>query len=185
MSRIGNKAISVPQSVRVSIEGNSVSVKGPKGELSGSFHQDMALKLEDGVLTVARPSDDSNHRALHGLTRSLIANMVQGVSEGYKKDLELVGIGYRVQQAGEKIVLQVGYSHPVEIAPPPGISLAVGSPTRLTVEGIDKQLVGEVAANIRSVRPPEPYKGKGIRYSGEVVRRKAGKGGKIGSKKGR
>lgn len=182
MSRVGRRPIPVPAGVEVTIQGSQVWVKGPRGELTRSFHPALSLRLAEGVLTVSRPSDQRQHRALHGLTRTLLANMVEGVSSGFRKDLELVGVGYRAQQAGEKVVLQVGYSHPVEWAPPSGISLAVEGTNRIGVMGIDKQLVGEVAAQIRRVRPPEPYKGKGIRYAGEVVLRKAGKGGRLGRK---
>ncbi len=181
MSRIGKRPIPVPDKVRVDIRGSHVTVKGPKGELSRSFHPDMKITLEDGLLRVERPTDQRNHRALHGLTRSLLANMVTGVSEGYSKVLELVGTGYRAEMQGEKLVLHLGYSHPVEFTPPPDISFEVPRGGRsVIVRGIDKELVGEIAARIRRQRPPEPYKGKGIRYQGERVRRKAGKAGKIG-----
>jgi large subunit ribosomal protein L6 len=183
MSRVGNRPIAVPRGVDVLIEGSRVTVKGPKGELSRSFSPDMAIMLSDGTLTVSRPTDNRIHRAHHGLTRSLLANMVEGVSDGFQKNLELQGVGYRVQQSGDNLVIQVGYSKPVEIAPPPGISLGTEGPNRIIVEGIDKELVGEVAAEIRAVRPPDPYLGKGIRYKGEQVRRKAGKAGKVGRKK--
>lgn len=185
MSRIGNKPIPVPSGVIVDTAGSTISVKGPKGQLSASFHPEIKVELADSVLRVSRPNDDRQFRALHGLTRSLLANMVIGVTDGFKKEMELVGVGYRVQQSGSNITLQLGYSHPIEVEPPDGITFIVSGATRLAVEGIDKQLVGEVAAKIRRYRPPEPYKGKGVRYMGEVVRRKAGKSGKIGSKKGR
>lgn len=180
MSRIGRMPIPVPEGVTVSIKGNRVTVSGPKGDLSRSFDQDMSISLQDNQIIVSRPSDSKRHKAMHGLTRALLANMVTGVAEGFRKTLEIVGVGYRAEKRGEKLVLSVGYSHPVEIEPPPGITLSVEKGYRsFTVEGIDKELVGEVAARIRAVRKPEPYKGKGIRYLGERVRRKAGKAGKI------
>jgi len=181
MSRIGKQPIPVPDKVQVDIRGSRVTVKGPKGELSRSFNPDMKIVLDDGVLRVDRPTDHRTHRALHGLTRSLLANMVTGVSEGYSKVLELVGTGYRAEMQGEKLVLHLGYSHPIEFVPPPDISFEVPRGGRgVIVHGIDKELVGEIAARIRRQRPPEPYKGKGVRYKGEHVRRKAGKAGKIG-----
>jgi len=181
VSRIGRKPIPIPEGVEVKIEGNRVTVKGPKGELSRTFHPDMIISVQDGQIVVSRPSDDRRHRALHGLTRSLLANMVTGVTQGYRKQLELVGVGYRAEMRGENLVLHVGFSHPVEIKPPPGITFSVeGRYKIINVDGIDKELVGEWAARIRRVRKPEPYKGKGIRYVGERVRRKAGKAGKIG-----
>ena len=180
MSRIGRMPIPVPEGVAVSIEGNRVTVKGPKGELSRSFDQDMSIALRDNQVIVTRPSDSKRHKAMHGLTRALLANMVTGVSEGFRKTLEIVGVGYRAEVREEKLVLSVGFSHPVPIESPPGITFRVEKGyRRFTVEGIDKELVGEVAARIRAVRKPEPYKGKGIRYLGERVRRKAGKAGKI------
>jgi len=180
MSRIGRMPISVPAGVSVNIEGHRVTVKGPKGELSRSFDQDMSITLRDNQIIVTRPSDSKRHKALHGLTRALLANMVTGVSQGFQKTLEVEGVGYRAEMQGDKLVLSVGYSHPVLIEPPPGISFSVEKGYRsFTVEGIDKELVGEVAARIRAVRKPEPYKGKGIRYLGERVRRKAGKAGKV------
>lgn len=183
MSRVGKEPIPLPQGVEVGIEGSEVRVKGPKGELSRSFHPNISISMEDNVITVSRSSDDRLYRSLHGLTRSLIANMVEGVSKGFQKDLELVGVGYRAQQAGEKVVLQVGRSHPVEIKPPPGVTLQVVGANRISVQGIEKELVGDVAAKIRAVRPPDSYKGKGIRYAGERVRLKPGKAGKIGAGK--
>jgi len=165
--------------VKVKIEGDRVTVSGPKGELSRQFHRDIDIRLDDGQLLVSRPSDRPEHRSLHGLTRSLLANMVTGVTEGFSKMLELHGVGYRVQMQGQKLVLQVGYSQPVEITPPPEISVTVVGTSRVMVEGISRELVGQVAADIRAVRPPDPYKGKGIRYQGERVRHKAGKAGKI------
>ncbi|MFS8630367.1 MAG: 50S ribosomal protein L6 [Bacillales bacterium] len=178
MSRIGKKPIEIPNGVTVTINGNTVTVKGPKGELTRSFSPLLDIKLEDNVLTVSRSSDDKEERALHGTTRSLLANMVEGVSKGFQKNLELVGVGYRAQKQGKKLVLNVGYSHPVEIEPEENIEIEVPANTKIVVKGIDKERVGAVAANIRAVRPPEPYKGKGIRYEGEYVRRKEGKTGK-------
>jgi large subunit ribosomal protein L6 len=179
MSRIGRQPIVIPSAVKVKIEGDRVTVSGPKGELSRQFHRDIDIRLDDGQLLVSRPSDRPEHRSLHGLTRSLLANMVTGVSEGFSKMLELHGVGYRAQMQGQKLVLQVGYSQPVEITPPPEITLAVEGTSRVMVEGISRELVGQVAADIRAVRPPDPYKGKGIRYQGERVRHKAGKAGKV------
>ena len=179
MSRIGRQPIVIPSAVKVKIEGDRVTVSGPKGELSRQFHRDIDIRLDDGQLLVSRPSDRPEHRSLHGLTRSLLANMVTGVTEGFSKMLELHGVGYRAQMQGQKLVLQVGYSQPVEITPPPEISLTVVGTSRVMVEGISRELVGQVAADIRAVRPPDPYKGKGIRYEGERVRHKAGKAGKI------
>lgn len=178
MSRVGKKPLEIPAGVTVTLNGNTVTVKGPKGELTRTFHPDMVIKLEGNVLTVERPSDEKHHRALHGTTRSLLANMVEGVSKGYERVLELVGVGYRATKQGKKLVLSVGYSHPVEIEPEEGLEIEVPSQTKIIVKGADKQRVGELAANIRAVRSPEPYKGKGIRYEGEVVRRKEGKTGK-------
>ena len=183
MSRIGLKPIPVPTAVTIDIDDrNLVQVKGPKGALSFAFERSMNLTLEDGTLQVARPNNDRQQRSLHGLTRTLIANMVTGVTDGYRKDLEIQGVGYRAALDGTTLVLSVGYSHPVRMIPPEGISYTLDGPTRVSVHGIDKQAVGEEAARIRRVRPPEPYKGKGIRYAGEVVRRKAGKTGKAGKK---
>lgn len=181
MSRIGLKPIALPDNVKVEVRGSRVTVKGPKGELSRSFDPDMQIVLEDGVLRVKRPTDHRTHKALHGLTRALLANMVTGVSDGYTKSLEIVGTGYRAELQGEKLVLHVGYSHPVEFEAPPDISFEVPRGGRsVIVQGIDKELVGEIAARIRRQRPPEPYKGKGVRYEGEYVRRKAGKAGRVG-----
>jgi large subunit ribosomal protein L6 len=165
----------VPDGVEVAIDGSDVRVKGPKGELESSFAPHMEIGLEDGEVIVRRPTDEPKDRALHGLTRSLLANMVTGVSQGYEKVLEIHGVGYRAEQKGKALVLTVGYSHQVTIQPPDGIELSLDSPTVIRVNGIDKQQVGQIAAEIRQVRPPEPYKGKGIRYRGEYVRRKAGK----------
>ena len=182
MSRIGLKPIPLPENVKVDVRGNHVAVKGPKGTLDRSFHPDMEIVLEDGVLRVVRPTDHRTHRALHGLTRSLLANMVTGVSEGYTKVLEIVGTGYRAEMQGDDLVLHLGYSHPIDFKAPDGISFEVPRGGRgVSVQGVDKELVGEIAARIRRQRPPEPYKGKGVRYAGEYVRRKAGKAGKIGA----
>jgi large subunit ribosomal protein L6 len=178
MSRIGKKPIVIPNGVEVKIEGNTVTVKGPKGTLTRDFHSDIAIKLEENQVIVERPSDHRTHRALHGTTRSLIANMVEGVTNGFSKTLELVGVGYRAQKKGNNVVLNVGFSHPVEVTPIEGIELDVPSQTQIVVKGIDKQKVGVMASNIRSIREPEPYKGKGIKYSNEVIRRKEGKTGK-------
>ncbi|MCO7127436.1 50S ribosomal protein L6 [Sporolactobacillus shoreicorticis] len=178
MSRIGLRPTAVPDGVTVTINGQIVTVKGPKGELSRKFHPDMIIKQEENEVKVERPDDSNQHRALHGTTSSLISNMVEGVTKGFVKKLELVGVGYRANKQGKNLVLNVGYSHPVEIVPEEGIDIAVEGNNKISVSGIDKQRVGEVAANIRSVRAPEPYKGKGIRYEGEKVRRKEGKTGK-------
>ncbi|MBS3955948.1 MAG: 50S ribosomal protein L6 [Clostridiales bacterium] len=175
MSRIGKQPIPVPSGVDVGIEGSTVTVKGPKGELRQTFNEDMMITLDDGVLTVARPSDSRSHRALHGLTRSLLANMVSGVSEGFSKTLEIVGVGYRAQLKDTNLELALGFSHPVVVKAEPNITFEVPVPTRVIVRGIDKQRVGQVASEIRDFRPPEPYKGKGVRYEGEHVRRKVGK----------
>jgi large subunit ribosomal protein L6 len=190
MSRIGRAPIAVPPKVQVNwTEDNLVSVKGPKGELSYQVDPELTLKLEDGQLLVSRPSDSKEYKAKHGLYRTLINNMVVGVTNGYTKQLEIHGVGYRAAKAGENLIIMVGYSHPVEVQPPTGISLSVDGvdaatkATKISVSGIDKQLVGEVAASIRRIRKPEPYKGKGIRYAGEKIRRKAGKAGKVGGKK--
>jgi large subunit ribosomal protein L6 len=170
--------VQIPGGVDVTIEGREVTVKGPKGVLSLQVAQPIEVAKEDGVITVTRPSDEGEIRALHGLSRSLIANMVTGVTEGYRKTLEIVGVGYRVQARGKDLEFSLGYSHPVPVSPPDGITFRVETPTRLVVEGIDKQQVGEVAANLRKLRKPDPYKGKGVRYQGEQIRRKVGKAGK-------
>jgi len=190
MSRIGRAPIPVPPKVQVNwSDGNLVTVKGPRGELSYQVDPELSLKLEDGVLSVSRPSDSKEHKAKHGLYRTLVNNMVVGVTNGYTKQLEIHGVGYRAAKIGENLVVQVGYSHPVEVQPPQGISFTIDGvdpatkATKISVNGIDKQLVGEVAANIRRIRKPEPYKGKGIRYTGEAICRKAGKAGKVGGKK--
>lgn len=177
MSRIGKMPVDIPSGVEVAINGNQITVKGPKGSLSRVLHKDMIIKKEDSKIIVERPSDEKNHRALHGLTRSLINNMVVGVVNGFEKRLALEGVGYRAAKQGDKLVLTVGYSHPVEFDPPEGIEFEVPAANRIVVKGIDKDLVGQIAANIRAVREPEPYKGKGIRYENEVVRRKEGKTG--------
>ena len=175
MSRIGRKPIDVPSGVDIAVKPESVTVKGPKGELSERIHRDMTVRVEDGVVTVTRPTDRGEHRALHGLTRSLVANMVEGVTNGYAKRLEIQGVGYRAVMKGGNLELALGYSHPVSIVAPEGIEFEVPQPTRVVVKGISKQAVGETAAIIRKQRPPEPYKGKGIRYEGEFVARKVGK----------
>ncbi|MGJ9460396.1 50S ribosomal protein L6 [Oceanobacillus sp. CF4.6] len=175
MSRIGLKPVEIPESVEIKLNGTTVTVKGPKGELTRELHQDMKVNIEGNVLTVERPSDHKDHRALHGTTRSLINNMVEGVSKGFEKSLEIIGVGYRAQKQGNKLVINAGYSHPVEIDPIDGIEIDVPKNTQLIVKGIDKELVGAIASNIRAIRPPEPYKGKGIRYTNEHVRRKEGK----------
>jgi len=176
LSRIGKLPVAIPKGVQVTLgENNLVTVKGPKGTLNQKIHKDITVRLEDDLVVVTRPSDQKEHRALHGLSRSLIANMVEGVSNGFQKNLEIVGVGFRAQKQGNKLVLSVGYSHTVEIPEKDGLEFEVPAPTKISVKGIDKQAVGEMAANIRSVRPPEPYKGKGIRYENEWVRRKEGK----------
>lgn len=178
MSRIGRAPITIPAGVTVTVEGALVTVKGPKGTLSREISKDMTVTVENGALLVTRPSDERTHKALHGLTRSLINNMVEGVTKGYTKQLEMVGTGYRAAKSGTKLTLQVGFSHPVEFDPPTGIEFVVPAVNQITVNGIDKEIVGQVAANIRGVRPPEPYLGKGIKYAGERIRRKEGKTGK-------
>jgi len=183
MSRIGRLPITLPQGVEIDQQGRTLRVKGPLGQLERDIHPEMKLERSDGELRVVRPSDEPRHRALHGLTRTLVNNMVTGVTSGFTKGLEISGVGYRAQLQGEKLVLALGYSHPVEMVPPAGIEFRVETPTRLAVFGADKELVGHVAARIRSKRKPEPYKGKGIRYAGEQVLRKAGKAGKVGTGK--
>jgi large subunit ribosomal protein L6 len=175
MSRIGRLPISVPSGVTVTLDGPSITVKGPRGELRRDLHPDMLVAQEDGRLLVSRPDEDKFHRQLHGLTRTLVANMVEGVTNGYEKRLEIQGVGYRAALRGSSVELLLGFSHPVVVDPPAGIEFEIPAPTQIIVRGIDKQSVGQVAANIRRLRPPEPYKGKGIRYAGEVVRRKVGK----------
>lgn len=184
MSRVGRKPIVVPQGVTVDISGGEVTVKGPQGELTRRFDPDMTITREDDNLVVARPSDSKTHRARHGLTRALLANMVEGVSRGFERFLEIVGVGYRAEAAGDGLVLRVGYSHQVNVSPLPGVSLTAEGANRIKVSGISKEVVGEMAAEIRAIRPPDAYKGKGIRYAGEVVRLKPGKAGKaIGKRK--
>jgi large subunit ribosomal protein L6 len=183
MSRIGRLPVAVPSTVEVTIEGRRITVKGPRGTLTRELHPDMGVSQEDGTIVVSRPTEQKTHKQLHGLTRTLVNNMVVGVTDGYRKGLEITGVGYRAAKVGEKLQLNLGYSHPIEIEPPMGISFEVENPTRLAVVGIDKELVGQVAARVRSTRKPEPYKGKGVRYAGEQIRRKAGKAGKIGGKK--
>jgi large subunit ribosomal protein L6 len=183
MSRIGRLPIAVPSGVDVTIDGRQLTVKGPKGTLSRELHPDITVSREEGTLVVTRPTEQKTHKQLHGLTRTLVNNMVVGVTDGYRKGLEITGVGYRAALNGNKLTLNLGYSHPIEIDPPAGISFEVENPTRLAVVGIDKELVGQIAAQVRSTRKPEPYKGKGVRYAGEHIRRKAGKAGKIGGKK--
>ena len=178
MSRIGRKPITVPAGVEVTLDGSTVTVKGPKGTLSGTFNKNMTIAMDGDAVVVTRPNDEKENRSLHGLTRTLIANMVEGVSNGYSKTLDIVGIGYRASMQGKDVVLSVGYSHTVTIAAPEGITITWPSPNQIVVAGADKQKVGQIASEIRGVRPPEPYKGKGIRYSDEHVRRKEGKAGK-------
>ena len=178
MSRIGRLPVTIPSGVDITIDGRSVQVKGPKGTLSHTVAEPIEIVKEDGVIRVTRPNDDGPVRALHGLSRTLIANMVTGVTDGYRKTLEIVGVGYRVQARGQDLEFSLGFSHPVTITPPEGITFRVEAPTRFVVEGIDKQLVGEVSARIRKLRKPDPYKGKGVRYQGEQIRRKVGKAGK-------
>jgi large subunit ribosomal protein L6 len=177
MSRIGKKPVELPKGVTAEITGTTVRVKGPRGELSRTLHPDMIVEMDNGTIVVKRPSDESKHKALHGLSRTLVANMVEGVTKGYERSLEIQGVGYRAENKPFGLTLIVGYSHTVDYKAPPGITLKAEQPTLVKVSGADKELVGQVAANIRAVRPPEPYKGKGIRYQGEKVRRKAGKTG--------
>lgn len=179
MSRVGKKPIEVPADVTVTIgKNNDVTVKGPKGELTRTFNADIKIEQEEKVVTLTRPSESKDHRTIHGTTRALLANMVEGVSKGFERSLELVGVGYRASLQGEKLVLNVGFSHPVEFTPEEGLVVEVPTNTKIIIKGINKERVGALASNIRQVRPPEPYKGKGIRYEGEVVRRKEGKTGK-------
>jgi len=182
MSRIGRKPVAIPQGVQVEVDGNTLKVKGPKGLLSQAVHPDMKIVVEENLLKVERPSDEKKHRSLHGLTRSLIANMVQGVTAGFSRGLDINGVGYRAVKQGNNLILTMGYSHPVEIKPLEGIEFDVPAPNKIIVKGIDKQAVGQMAAQIRAVREPEPYKGKGIKYEQEVIKRKAGKAGKAGKK---
>ncbi|EIW16536.1 MULTISPECIES: 50S ribosomal protein L6 [Pelosinus] len=183
MSRIGRMPIAIPAGVTITIgDGNQVSVKGPKGELTRAIHKDMILEQEDNTLVVKRPSDEKEHRSLHGLTRTLLSNMVIGVTQGFTKTLEIVGVGYRAAKAGKNVALTLGFSHPLEVAAPEGMTLDVPAPNKIVVSGINKEEVGALAAKIRKYREPEPYKGKGVRYEGEVVRRKVGKAGGKGKK---
>lgn len=177
MSRIGRKPIEIPAGVDVKLTNNNISVKGPKGALERELHPEMTVTIEDGTILVTRPSDSKDHRSLHGLTRTLVSNMVEGVTKGFEKKLELVGVGYRASMQGNKLVLNIGYSHPVEMIPDPGLSIEVPKPTNITISGYDKEVVGQFAAQVRAHREPEPYKGKGIKYANEVIRRKAGKAG--------
>ena len=183
MSRVGRMPIIVPQDVTVDIKQNEVTVTGPKGQLHRRFNPDISITLNDNTLTVSRPSDSTVHRSLHGLTRSLLANMVEGVTNGFERNLDIVGVGYRAEKAGAKLIIRIGYTHPVTVSPLPGVSLAVEGANRIKVTGIDKEAVGEMAANIRAIRPPDTYKGKGIRYAGELVHLKAGKASKAIGKK--
>ena len=183
MSRIGKMPIAMPKGVVVKIEGSKVVVNGPKGSLERSFNPDMLIAMDAGVINVTRPSDDRQHRALHGLTRTLLDNMVKGVSNGFEKNLEIVGVGYRAEMSGSKLSLRIGFSHVVEVVPPSGVSIVLDGQTKIKVQGIDKEKVGQMAAEIRHIHPPDHYKGKGIRYAGEVVRIKAGKTGKAGGGK--
>jgi large subunit ribosomal protein L6 len=182
MSRIGKKPITIPAGVTVTVSGRNVAVKGPKGELKREMHPDINVEVKDGMVTVERPSEEQMHRALHGLSRSLVQNMVDGVTKGFQKQLEIVGVGYKAEVRPYGLQLALGLSHPVEYRAPAGIKLSAPQPTSVLVDGADKEKVGQVAAELRSLRPPEPYKGKGIKYAGEHVRRKAGKAGKAGGK---
>lgn len=183
MSRVGNAPIPIPKGVEVTVTGREVAVTGPRGRLTREVHPEIEVRVSDGMVVVRRPSDQDRHKALHGLTRALLANMVRGVTEGFKVDLEIQGVGYRAAKQGSALAVQVGYSHPVEVAPPEGIAFEVPQPNRISVSGIDKELVGQVAARIRAIREPDAYKGKGIRYAGERVRLKPGKAGRtVGGK---
>ena len=177
MSRIGKKPIPLPKGVTVTVEGNTVKVKGPKGELQRTVHPELKIALENGELTVTRPSDEARHKALHGLSRTLVANMVEGTAKGFQKTLELVGVGYKAEKRPYGLQLALGFSHAIEYKAPKGITLSAPQPTQIVIDGADKEVVGQVAAEIRSLRPPEPYKGKGVKYLGEQIRRKAGKAG--------
>lgn len=177
MSRIGKHPVVIPSGVTVAVEGNTVKVKGPRGELARTLHPEMKVATENGNVTVSRPSDDARHKALHGLSRTLVANMVEGVTKGYRKQLEIVGVGYKAETRPYGLQLALGFSHPVEYRAPQGIKLTAPAPTQIVIEGANKEVVGQVAAELRSLRPPEPYKGKGIKYAGEQIRRKAGKAG--------
>ena len=177
MSRIGKKPVTLPKAVTATVEGHRIKVKGPKGELERTVHHDMTLAVQDGAVVVTRPSDENMHKALHGLTRTLVANMVEGVTSGFSKQLEIVGVGYKAEQRPYGLQLALGFSHPIEYKAPKGIKLSAPQPTQVIIVGADKEMVGQVAAELRSLRPPEPYKGKGIKYVGEQIRRKAGKAG--------
>jgi len=177
MSRIGKRPIPLPKGVTVTVEGNTVKVKGPKGELQRTVHPELKIALENGELTVTRPSDEARHKALHGLSRTLVANMVEGTAKGFQKTLELVGVGYKAEKRPYGLQLALGFSHAIEYKAPKGITLSAPQPTQIVIDGADKEIVGQVAAEIRSLRPPEPYKGKGVKYQGEQIRRKAGKAG--------
>jgi large subunit ribosomal protein L6 len=177
MSRIGKHPVIVPNGVTVSVDGNTVKVKGPKGELTRTLHSDMKVVSENGSVVVSRPSDEANHKALHGLSRTLVANMIEGVTKGFSKQLDIVGVGYKAENRPYGLQLALGYSHPIEYRAPQGIKLSAPQPTQIIIEGPNKEVVGQVAAELRSLRPPEPYKGKGIKYAGEQIRRKAGKAG--------
>lgn len=177
MSRIGRMPIAIPAGVTVEVNGNKVTAKGPKGELTQEMHPDMIIEVECNEVLVKRPSEDKLHKSLHGLTRTLVHNMIVGVSEGYKKELDVVGVGYRVAMEGKKLVMNIGFSHTVDVEPVDGITIEAPAPNKIVISGLDKQLVGQFAADVRKKRPPEPYKGKGIRYTGEVIRRKEGKTG--------
>jgi large subunit ribosomal protein L6 len=177
MSRIGKHPVAVPNGVTVTLEGNTLKVKGPRGELTRTFHPDMKLTVKDGNVTVERPSEDAKHKALHGLSRTLVSNMVEGVTKGYQKQLDIVGVGYKAESRPYGLQLAIGFSHPVEYRAPEGIKLTAPVPTQILIDGANKEIVGQVAAELRSLRPPEPYKGKGIKYAGEQIRRKAGKAG--------
>lgn len=182
MSRIGRMPITVPSGVTVKMDGNVITVKGPKGELTRTFHKDMIIKQEGDIINVTRPSDQKEHRSLHGLTRTLLNNMIVGVTQGFSKTLEIAGVGYRAAKSGTKLALTLGFSHPLEVEPPKGLTIDVPAPNKIVVSGIDKEAVGALAAQIRGYREPEPYKGKGVKYEGEVIRRKVGKAGGKGKK---
>ena len=177
MSRIGKRPVPVPTGVTVTVNGNTVAVKGPRGELKRAIHADLSVALENGIVTVSRPSDEPRHKALHGLSRSLVANMIEGVTKGYSKQLEITGVGYKAEVKPYGLLMSLGFSHQIQVKAPAGIKLTAPVPTQVLVEGSDKEIVGQVAAEIRSLRKPEPYKGKGVKYAGEIIRRKAGKAG--------
>jgi large subunit ribosomal protein L6 len=183
MSRIGRMPVTVPANVSVIIDGSTVTVKGPKATLSRTFHPDMVISREADKLVVKRPDDSGQHRSLHGLSRSLLNNMVEGVTKGFRRDLEISGVGYKAAMEGSELVMQLGFSHSIRMTPPDGVAFGVEGLTKVSVQGADKELVGEIAARVRRMRPPEPYKGKGIHFAGEVIRRKAGKASKVGAKK--